>query len=127
MIAPGEGAIIAGTGAPGHCIGSRAVASWFARIVGPVNRPYRLNFALEDEGLKCPETGKCFGAEDIKAVYSRSVDTGTDPGDDATIYLIETTDGRKGYLITADSFHVDPRKAAFIQNLVRGRGTEAAL
>jgi hypothetical protein len=87
-------------------------------------RGFRLNFALEDEGLKCPETGRCFGTDDVKAVYSRSVDTGTDPGDDATIFLIETTDGRKGYLIIADSFHVDPRRAAFIQNLVRGRGTE---
>lgn len=89
-------------------------------------RGFRLNFALVEEGLKCFETGRCFGTADVKAVYSQSVDTGTDPGDDATIYLIETTDGRKGYLIIADSFHVDPRKAAFIQTLVRGRGTEAA-
>lgn len=90
-------------------------------------RGFRLNFALEDDGVRCPDTGRCFGSDEVKVVYSRSVDTGTDPGDDATIYLIETKDGRKGYLMVADPFHVDPRKAAFIQNLVRGRGTEATL
>lgn len=90
-------------------------------------RGFRLNFALEDDAVRCPESGRCFGADDIRVVYSRSVDTGTDPGDDATVYLIETTDGRKGYLLVADSFHVEPRKAAFIQILVRDRGTKAAL
>ena len=98
-----------------------------AEILGDAQRRgFRLNFALEDDGVRCPETGRCFGRDDVKVVYSRSVDTGTDPGDDATIYLIETTDGRKGYLMVADSFHVDPRKAAFIRKLVRGRGTDAA-
>jgi hypothetical protein len=99
-----------------------------AELLGDAERRgFILNFALVDDGLKCPETGKCFGTADVKAVYSQSVDAGTDPGDDATIYLIETMDGRKGYLIIADSFHVDPRKAAFIQTLVRGRGTKAAV
>lgn len=87
-------------------------------------RGYRLNFAIADDGVRCPETGRCFGSEDVKVIYSQSVDTGTDPGDDATVYLIETTDGRKGYLIVADSFHVDPRKAAFVRTLIGGRGTE---
>ena len=88
---------------------------------------FRLNFALEDDVLRCPETGRCFGSDDVKVVYSRSVDTGTDPGDDATVYLIETTNGRKGYFVIADSFHVTPRRAAFVQNLVRGRGTRSLL
>jgi hypothetical protein len=99
-----------------------------AEILNDAERQgFRLNFALEDDVVRCPESGLRFGADDVKVVYSQSVDTGTDPGDDATVYLIETTDGRKGYFIIADSFHVDPRKAAFVQALVRGRGSEAAL
>jgi hypothetical protein len=94
---------------------------------GAEREGFRLNFALEDDVLRCPETGRCFGSDDVKVVYSRSVDTGTDPGDDATVYLIETTDGRKGYFVIADSFHVNPRRAAFVQNLVRGRGTQPLL
>ena len=48
-------------------------------------------------------------------------DSGTDPGDDVTMYLIESTSGLKSYLILADSFHADPRKAAFIDALLRKR------
>lgn len=52
-------------------------------------------------------------------VDSRTVDTGTDPGDDATIYLIETASGQRGFLIAPYSFHTDARKAAFIDGLER--------
>ncbi len=48
-------------------------------------------------------------------------DSGTDPGDDVTMYLIESTSGLKGYLILSDSFHTDPRKAAFIDALLANR------
>ena len=48
-------------------------------------------------------------------------DSGTDPGDDVTMYLIESTSGLNGYLILSDSFHVYPRKAAFIDTLLAKR------
>ena len=48
-------------------------------------------------------------------------DSGTDPGDDVTIYLIESSSGLNGYLILSDSFHTDLRKAAFIDVLVAKR------
>ena len=54
----------------------------------------------------------------LRIVEYVSVDSGTDPGDDVTIYLIESNSGRKGYLILSDSFHADPRKAAFIDALL---------
>lgn len=57
------------------------------------------------------------GAGDRGIVDSISFDAGTDPGDDATLYLLEVG-GRKGYLILSDSYHVDPRKAAFIDALL---------
>ncbi|HET6630456.1 MAG TPA: hypothetical protein VFG91_11835 [Woeseiaceae bacterium] len=83
------------------------------------SRGYTLNFAIEGEALHCPETGECFGCGDARVVWSQSVDMGTDPGDDATLYLIETANGCKGYLMLASSFYADPRKAAFIDTLVR--------
>jgi hypothetical protein len=48
-------------------------------------------------------------------------DNGTDPGDDVTMYLIESRSGPQGYLILSDSFHTDPRKAAFIDALLSQR------
>ncbi len=55
---------------------------------------------------------------DLRVAEYVTFDTGTDPGDDVTMYLIESTSGLKGYLILSDSFHTDPRKAAFIDVLL---------
>ncbi len=84
-------------------------------------RGFTINFAFEGAKLRCPETGDCFAPEELQLVHSQAVDMGTDPGDDATLYLIEAANGRKGYLLVADSFHADPRKAAFIDKLLRSR------
>lgn len=83
------------------------------------SRGYTRNFAIEGDKLRCPETGECFAPGDAKIVWSQSVDMGTDPGDDATLYLIETASGGKGYVVISGAFHVDPRKAAFIDSLAR--------
>jgi len=58
---------------------------------------------------------------ELRIVEYVSFDSGTDPGDDVTMYLIESTSGLKGYLILSDSFHTDPSKAAFIDALLAKR------
>jgi hypothetical protein len=60
-------------------------------------------------------------ANELRVVDYVTFDCGTDPGDDVTMYLIESTGGLKGYLILSDSFHADPRKAAFIGALLGKR------
>lgn len=87
------------------------------------SRGYTLNFAIEDEVLHCRATGERFDCGDARIVWSQSVDMGTDPGDDATIYLIETANGCKGYMILAGAFYADPRKVAFIHSLRRQSGS----
>lgn len=90
-------------------------------------RGFTHNFAWEggDSGggraggqLRCSEHGECVAEHDARIVDSIPVDMGTDPGDDATVYLIEGRNGLKGYLILADPFHADPDKAAFIDRLL---------
>ncbi len=55
---------------------------------------------------------------ELRIVDYLTFDSGTDPGDDVTMYLIESRSGPQGYLILSDSFHTDPRKAAFIDALL---------
>ena len=55
---------------------------------------------------------------ELRIVEYMSFDSATDPGDDVTMYLIESSSKRNGYLILSDSFHTDPRKAAFIDALL---------
>ncbi len=52
-----------------------------------------------------------------RIVDSISLDGGTDPGDDVTLYLIEAGH-EKGYVIVSDSFHADPRKATLVDELL---------
>ena len=59
--------------------------------------------------------------KELRIVEYVSFDGGTDPGDDVTMYLIESLSGPRGYLILSDSFHTDPRKAAFIDALLSKR------
>ena len=58
---------------------------------------------------------------EIRVVEYVTFDSGTDPGDDVSMYLIESSSGPNGYLILSDSFHIDPRKAAFIDALLTKR------
>ena len=82
-------------------------------------RGYKSNFSCHGDRLTCADSGDSFGVDEARVVDTQSVDQGTDPGDDATLYLIETTQGRRGYVVMSDSFHADPRNALFIDKLVK--------
>ena len=76
---------------------------------------YTHNFALDVRSALPDST------TELRIVDYVTFDSGTDPGDDVTMYLIESKIGLKGYLILSDSFHTDPRKAAFIDTLLNKR------
>jgi len=78
-------------------------------------RGYTRDFAFEARSAPAD-----FVSE-LRIVEYVTFDSGTDPGDDVTMYLIESTSGLNGYLILSDSFHTDPRKAAFIDTLLAKR------
>lgn len=80
-------------------------------------RGYTKNFACHGDGLRCRDSGFAVAAKDARIVGTEIVDQGTDPGDDATLYLIETTTGERGFMVIGSSFHADPRDAAFIDRL----------
>jgi hypothetical protein len=89
-----------------------------AELLGDAcRRGFTSNFAIDRDCLTCSESGERIAPDNARIVASQSVDQGTDPGDDATIYLIESDTGRRGYLIVADSFHADPEKAGLIDRL----------
>ena len=80
-----------------------------------IARGYTYDFSLD--ARSAPTDIEC----ELHVVEYVTFDSGTDPGDDVTMFLIDSPIGPKGYLILSDSFHVDPRKAAFIDSLRTGR------
>ena len=81
-----------------------------------IARGYTRDFAFEARSAAAAYV------KELRIVEYVTFDNGTDPGDDVTMYLIKSTSGLKGYLVLSDSFHTDPRKAAFIDALLtKGR------
>ena len=79
------------------------------------------HFIAEEGGVRSDGTGKLYRPDELRLVHSNSTDHGTDPGDEATLFMIEANDGTKGVMILADAFHADPRKAEIIDVLRRNR------
>ena len=77
-------------------------------------RGYTHDFSGDAGSLQTKGKNESLGLDELLVVEIITIDTGTDPGDDTTMYLIESSRGHKGFLILPYSFHVDPRKAAFI-------------
>jgi len=62
-----------------------------------------------------------WNAGQVRVLDVIGLDGGTDPGDDVTVFLLETDSGIRGYLLVPDSFHTDPDKAALVDALMAWR------
>lgn len=60
-------------------------------------------------------------SDQARLIDTVATDTGTDPGDDATVYLIKAESGRRGFVILGDGPHVAPEVAAFVDQLLQER------
>jgi hypothetical protein len=67
--------------------------------------------------FRCEATGEFLSARDTKIIDTLSVAAGSDPGDDATIYLLEAPSGTRGFLIVPMSAHTDPDKVDLLDDL----------
>lgn len=76
-------------------------------------------FSASENHVTCDGKQAKYSADDLTIIDSRSVDAGTDPGDDATLYMIEASDGTRGMLIVPNSFDTDRNKADLIDSLRR--------
>lgn len=76
-------------------------------------------FSASGNHVMCDGKQAKYHADELTIIDAQSVDSGTDPGDDATLYMIEAADGTRGMLIVPDSFHTDRDKADLVDHLRR--------
>ena len=76
-------------------------------------------FEVKENCLKCDHDESEFGIEKLHIASSYHFDQGTDPGDDSSLFLIETDSGIKGYLIAGATIYRDRAKAEFLDKLLK--------
>ena len=76
-------------------------------------------FEVDDTHMKCKKIDEKFSIDQLRIVTSYQFDQGTDPGDDSSLYLIETDSGVKGYLVGGTTIYRDREKAEFLDRLLQ--------
>ena len=79
-----------------------------------VKRGYSENFKLEARGLTTETEQKYYSPSDVKIGDFYRFEGYSDPTDNSILYLIETTDGRKGLLVDAYGAYADARVSKFV-------------
>lgn len=76
---------------------------------------FTVDFNLEENCIAC-HSGK-FEADDFEIVDVYRYEGDSDPGDEATVYAIESSSGVKGVLVTGYGIYIDSASAAILDKL----------
>jgi len=69
------------------------------------NLGYTVDYNLHDDGLQSIHHGKIYTADEMKVVKYYRFEGMSNPSDNSILYVIETTDGKKGIMV--DSYGAD--------------------
>ncbi|MGB6231560.1 MAG: hypothetical protein WBF53_15705 [Litorimonas sp.] len=78
------------------------------------------HFETQAKGLYCQETQTAYELGQIRVVDTLFKDAGTDPGDEATLYLLEAEDGTRGMLLIGNPASLSPPERAVLGQLDKG-------
>lgn len=78
---------------------------------------YKEDFSMDDGQLKCLSTDKKYTAAEINIVNFFRFEGQNDPDDNSIMYVIETSDGKKGTLIDAYGAYADAEISNFITDV----------
>ena len=77
------------------------------------------NFTISDGYIS--NGAERFGADDVRIAYTSRYEGDSDPADETTVYGLETKDGTKGILVTADGIYADKNTGELLQKLHRNK------
>lgn len=80
-------------------------------------KEYTEDFIVENEMMKCRETGESFWAEDVTIDHTERYEGESNPDDMSIIYAITANTGTKGILIDAYGVYADISISEFIKNV----------
>ena len=78
---------------------------------------YTMELYFRDTQVHCRNTSKKYGPDECVLVEHRRHEGMTNPGDASILFLIQCTDGRKGYLSSAYGIYANNDLIDFIHSL----------
>lgn len=78
---------------------------------------YTHNFKVTGQGLQLEGAEKTYSPEEVEVVNFYRFEGESDPGDNAILYVIRTSDGTQGTLIDAYGMYADEKTNAFMQQV----------
>ena len=72
---------------------------------------------VENEGLKCLQTGEIFTQDEIKILERQRYEGISDPDDMAILYVVETSNGLKGTVVNAFGLYADANLSEFMNGV----------
>lgn len=78
---------------------------------------FRHQFETQARTLLCRDTNTAYELGTIKIIETLYKDAGTDPGDEATLYLLEAEDGVRGMLLIGNPASLSPAERAVLEQL----------
>lgn len=80
-------------------------------------RGFTSHFEFQTEALLCRETGTSYVTERLKLIEMLQPDPGSDPGGEATLYLLEAEDGEKGMLLIGNPASLSAQERATLARI----------
>ncbi|GLQ25176.1 hypothetical protein GCM10007853_30500 [Algimonas ampicilliniresistens] len=80
-------------------------------------RGFVKNFEIRETALFCRETKRSYIDRAIRTVDIIQKDAGTDPGDEATLFLLEAEDGERGILLIGNPASLSAEERAILDSL----------
>ena len=80
-------------------------------------RGFTANFEFLNKTFRAVESGKTFGAGDVKIVEHHRFEGASDPDDLSILYAIEANDGTRGTIADAFGPYANPDLGAFLKNV----------
>lgn len=78
---------------------------------------YAESFIIDDQGMRGFENKDRLRPEDVTIVQYHRFEGLSNPDDMSVVYVIETSDGRRGTLVDAYGTYTDPEVDAFVKQV----------
>lgn len=84
-------------------------------------RGFTSHFQIDAKNFRSKQSGRDFPLGEVHVVETiRKDQQSTDPGDEATLYLLEAQDGEKGMLIIGNPADLSPDERDLLEQLDKG-------